>query len=305
MTQVNKKRVVIAGGSGFIGSSLKSELENLGYEVVILTRKGGTQASWDGEKLGKWAELFEGAYAVINLAGETVAQKWTLQAMNSIRDSRLKTTRVIGEAFNSQANPPPVWINASAIGYYGSRGEEELTENSLAGASDQFLPNLCEKWEAEARTACPSTTRLVLVRIGVALGREGGAFLPLLKLAKFFLGGAPGKGTQWFSWIHKQDLVRLIIWAVENHNISGPINAVAPNPVRFNEFCKLLRQKLSRPFSPNIPAFFLQLGTAFGAPDASLLLDSCKVKPIKAIESGFQFSYETVEAAIADLVPPK
>ena len=296
------KRVVIAGGSGFVGKALQSSLEDKGYEVVVLSRREGSRARWDGEKLGEWAKFIDGAFAVINLAGETVAQKWTMQAMTGIEESRVKSSRVIGEAVRKATVAPEVWLNASAIGVYGSRGDEVLNEESKPGSENDFMPRVCLNWESEARSGNRVETRLIFLRIGIVLERDGGAFLALYRLTKAFLGGAPGDGKQWLSWIHRHDLVKMIIWAIENPGGRGVYNACAPNPVRYQDFCSILRSKMGRPFSPNIPGVFLKIGTLLGAPDASLLLDSTRVEPQRALSNGFEFDYPELELAIEDLV---
>jgi hypothetical protein len=298
------KRVVVAGGSGFLGNALLQEFGVNGYEVVVLSRSGrpidGAQTClWDGASLGDWAEELEGAKAVVNLAGEPVTLKWTPANRRRIVDSRVHSTEVIGKAIVKCAAPPPVWVNSSAVGFYGDRGDEVLTEASASGTG--FLTDTCREWEAAVTRYDTPSTRRVWLRTGVVLGKGGGALEPLLKLTKAFLGGAVGNGRQWVPWIHVEDLCRLFRWCVESP-VEGPVNGSAPNPVTNAELMRTLRQVVGRPPTPPAPAFALRVVGALGGPDPSVLLGSMRAVPEVAEREGFQFRHSQLEGAVRALL---
>ncbi len=256
---------------------------------------------WDGKTVGPWAELLEGAHGVINLTGESVAQKWTLDTMKLIVDSRVDSARAIGQAIQACKTPPANWINASAVGFYGDRAAEELTEASPAGDASSFLVECCLKWEgAQKEFETPGTTQSQL-RIGFVCGNDGGGLPTLIKLARGFAGGAVGSGQQYMSWIHIDDICRQCSWILDGSR-SGPFNGTAPEPVTNAEFMSTLRNLLGRPWSPSAPAFALKLASAFGAPDPDVLLMSQRVFPAKSLEQGFEFKYKKLEAALRDLL---
>jgi uncharacterized protein len=299
-------KIVIAGGSGFIGHALIKELGAAGYEVTVLSRdgksvKGADVVKWDGEHVGPWAEELEGAKAVINLAGESVVQHWSEASKQRILLSRVLSTRAIGQAITAAANPPEVWINASAVGYYGDRKAEELTEASAPGPRGSFLVDVCVAWENEIATAATPRTRKAWLRIGFVLGRGGGAFEPLYSLTKWFLGGHVGNGSQSLSWIHVQDLARLFRWVVESP-VEGAINGTSPESVTNRYLMASLRAVVGRPWAPPVPAFMLKVVAGLGGPPASLMLESQRALPAKALESGFKFEYTNLTATFSDLV---
>lgn len=296
------KRVVLAGGSGFVGRQIKAHLQSLGYEVLVLSRGPKAQVGWDGRTVGAWASVLEGAEAVINLSGEPVAQKWTIQAQQGIVSSRVDSTRAIGQAILQCAQPPKRWINASAVGIYGDRGDEVLTETSAPGDKASFLVDCCLQWEAaQDEFELPSTIKSK-VRIGFVCGHDGGGFPVLTKLAKSFAGGAVGNGNQYMSWIHEHDLVRLFTWLVETEFV-GTYNGTAPTPESNQDFMAQLRRQLGRPWAPPAPAFALKLASAFGAPDPDVLLMSQRAVPEAALKSGFTFEFPDLESAFKNLCP--
>lgn len=298
-------KVVVGGAAGFIGKALVRRCREDGDEVVALVRSPQTfeagirPAIWDGKSPGAWAEELEGARAVVNLAGVPVTLKWTEENRRRIVESRVQSAQAIGEAIRACAKPPKVWVNASAVGFYGDRGDEVLTERSTPGTG--FLADVCRRWEAAVEECETPGTRKVWIRTGVVLGRGGGAFEPLAKLTRLFLGGAAGDGAQWMPWIHLEDLVDLYRWCFEA-DVAGPVNGSAPEPARNRDFLAALRQAAHRPWSPPVPALALSLvGHLFG-PDPSVLLDSDRVIPELALSQGFEFRHRNLGETLRELV---
>lgn len=294
-------KVVIAGASGLIGQALVNALS--GHEVVALNRSAKPQAGarvvqWDGASLGSWERELEGADALVNLAGAPVTLKWTKENKRLITESRVHTTEMLSQAVAACNEPPKVWVNGSAVGFYGDTGDTTVDEAAPSGKG--FLPELCLAWERAVDFA-PSPTRKVLLRTGVVLSNHGGAFPPLLKLAKLFLGGPAGKGKQWMPWIHIEDEVRLIQWCFDN-DVRGPVNACAPLPVQNSELMRLLRSLVRRPWSPPVPEFALRVVGKTMGPDPEVVLMSSKVLPTVAMDGGFAYSHPMLEEALSDLV---
>jgi uncharacterized protein (TIGR01777 family) len=299
-------KIIIAGGSGFLGHYLSSALSEKGYDVVVLSRHEDTASNprkvkWDGRKVEAWADELEGAFAVINLAGESVSKHWSTESKLAMLESRIFSTQAIGDAITASAKPPQVWINSSATGYYGNRGDEILAETSPAGPKGSFLVDVCVAWEDEQMRVATPKTRKAHIRTGVVLGRGGGAFEPLLSLTKFFLGGKVGSGQQYVSWIHVADLVGIYCWVLENE-ISGAVNGTAPEPVTNEELMTMFRAILRRPWAPPVPAFLLKLVSALGGPEASLLLEGQRALPAVAQEKGYEFRFPRLREALVDLV---
>ena len=306
-------RVVIAGGSGFLGQSLSRALAAAGHEVRVLSRSaprvgpaepwpgrpGVSTAWWSGTaQLEGWTHLVDGADGVVNLAGESIAEgRWTDRRKRQLEDSRIATTRAIGQAMGSAQPGPRVLVNASAVGYYGSRGDEVLTESSPPG--DDFLGRLALRWEDEARRAVASGTRLVLLRTGIVLARDGGALAKMITPFQWFAGGPIGSGRQYMSWIHLADWTALVLWLLDG-SLEGPVNATAPTPVPNAEFAQELGAALRRPSFVSTPAVALRL--ALGEMADALLLGGQRVVPARALEAGFQFRYPALGAALADLL---
>lgn len=304
MIEMADKRVVLAGGTGFLGKELAKLWLEKGYSVAVLSRSGKqvpgcTAIEWDGSHVGTWRQALDGAAAVVNLSGEPIAQRWTPAVRRGILESRVTTTRAIGKAVQSCIHPPASWVNASAVGYYGDTGDWESAESSRAGTG--FLAEVAEAWEREVDEHGRPETKAVKLRIGLVLGKGGGALKALAPLTNLFLGGHLGSGRQWVPWIHVRDLARMVVWAVEN-GIEGPVNACAPNPVRQSEFMKALRSELARPWSPPVPRFALKMAEAVGAPPAEVLLASQRVLPVAALSRGFEFEFEQLAPALADLL---
>jgi len=296
--------ITISGGTGFVGRRLVKRLLADDHSVHLLMRRGKTGLAakvaysiWDAAETNPPAESLAGADAIIHLAGESVAQRWTPSAKRRIGGSRVAGTQRLVEALPALDRRPSVLICASAIGYYGSRGDEELTETSPPGAG--FLPEVCVEWENTARLAEAMGVRVVNLRIGVVLGPEGGMLAKVLPVFRMGGGGRLGSGTQWMSWIHIEDLVSLIVLALKHDGLRGPVNAAAPNPVRNSEFTDTLATAVRRPAIFPVPAFALQM--LFGEM-AEVMLGSQRVIPRVAENAGFRFEYPTLKQALDNLL---
>jgi hypothetical protein len=299
--------IVIAGGSGFLGSALAHALTSEGHDVAVLTRRESNRSAapplsfvrWtpDGNA-GPWARVIDGASAVINLSGESIAGKrWSPAQKTMLRDSRLLATGSLTAAIRQASLPPGAFISGSAVGYYGDRGEETLTESSPAGTD--FLATLARDWEAAA-SAVSHVTRVALVRTGIVLDRRGGALPKMLPPFKMFAGGPLGTGTQYMSWIHKDDWVRLVTWMLTAEGARGPLNATGPSPVTNAEFSKALGHVLKRPSLLPAPAFALRI--ALGEMADALLLSGQRALPVRATDLGFSFRYSNIDEALASVL---
>jgi uncharacterized protein (TIGR01777 family) len=302
-------RIVIAGGTGFLGSPLSEVLAEDGHEVRVLTRSlgpgesrhesgtgvpGVTRVGWtpNGET-GAWVGAIEGADAVVNLAGESISgRRWTPQRKAQLRDSRVLPTRSLARAIASASSPPPVFINVSAIGFYGSSGDAVKTEEAPAG--QDFLAQLCDEWEQEAIRAERVETRVVRLRTGLVLERSGGALAEMLTPFRFFAGGPLGSGRQYMSWIHRTDWIEMVRWIIQTDAIAGPVNATAPHPVRNVEFAKALGHAIHRPSLVRVPAFVLR---AVVGELAESLVTGQRAIPARAHAAGFYFRYPEIEMA--------
>ncbi len=294
--------IAITGASGFIGRRLMKALSN-GHTVRVLSRHAGTNLPagvklyvWDPVKGQPPLESLEGADAVVHLAGEPIAQRWNDEVKQKIRDSRVAGTRNLVQALSALNQRPPVLVCSSAIGYYGSRGDEVLTESSASGAG--FMADVCIAWEKEADGAEALGMRVVKIRTGVVLGANGGALTMMIKPFKAGMGGKLGSGHQWMSWIHLDDLVGIIRHALENP-LCGPVNGTAPNPVTNDDFTKHLAHALHRPAVFPVPAFMLK--TMFGEM-SEVMLASQRVLPRAAEAAGYQFRYAEVAAALENIL---
>jgi hypothetical protein len=278
--------IAITGASGFIGRALVSRIANLGQTTRGISTRSRIAHS-----------ALNGCEAVIHLAGEPVAQRWTAAAKERIRNSRVEGTRNLVQAIAAMdTKRPSVLVSASAIGYYGSRGDEILTEDASPGAD--FLSEVCLAWEQEAREAEKLGVRVVTPRFGVVLGQGGGALQMMLPAFRLGAGGRIGSGTQWMSWIHVDDLVNLITFAVSHAALQGPANATAPNPVTNGDFTRELAQALHRPALIPVPEFALRL--LFGEM-SSMLTGSQRAIPRAALDAGFKFRYSDLGSALAAL----
>lgn len=296
-------RVVLAGGAGLVGSALAASLLRDGHEVVVLSRSpggpsGARVALWDGRTLGEWRSELEGAGAVVNLSGHPVFSRWNARTRALIVDSRIESTRVIGEAIAAATAPPSVWVNLSAVGYYGDTGSRLVEESSPPG--EGVMPETCVAWERACMDAPAHGARKVLARMGVVLSRHGGALRPLTLLTKCFLGGHLADGSHGMSWVHEADAVGILRHAIDEP-LEGPVNVVAPHPVSHREFMATLRKMLHRPWSPPIPRFAVQLAGVFGVPPADILLEGQYALPANALLSGYAFLHPDLEEALRSL----
>jgi len=292
-------KFLITGGTGFIGQPLCRALLRHGHELLILSRRASPQASssaetflpWDAPE---WTRAAQDADVVINLAGEPIAAKrWSPPQKALIRDSRLGTTRRLVDAMTGWPKPPSVFISASAIGYYGPRGDEQLTEADEAGSG--FLADLSRAWEAEALRAESLGVRVVRMRMGLVLGPGGGALSKMIPPFQWFLGGPLGTGRQWLSWIHRDDVIGLIEWVVNTSFIRGAVNVTAPEPVTMHAFCRALGAVLHRPSWAPVPAAVLR---AVMGEMAEMVLTGQRVIPRVALQHHYPFAHAALPSAL-------
>jgi uncharacterized protein len=300
-------KIVIAGATGLIGRKLTASLLERGSTVVALTRNLNTSqtthsalefALWDGESVGNWRQHFDGADAVINLSGQSIgSRRWTAGRKQQLLASRVNPTRAFVEAMKNCQTKPRVFLNASAVGYYGNVETGDVTEDHPAG--DDFLGKLCSDWESTALAATHLGVRVVLLRSGIVLDPKGGAMQRMLLPYKFFAGGPLGSGQQWLPWIHREDEIRAFLFALDQGKISGPINVAAPEPVTMREFSKAVGKALHRPSAFSVPPVILRatLGEM-----ADIVLKGQRVIPKRLVEAGFEFRFPTLEGALADLL---
>jgi hypothetical protein len=299
-------KVVACGVSGLIGQPLSAALLDKGYEVVRLVRRKGPAISgarerevwWWPPALGDWVKEIDGAHAVINLSGEPIAgRRWTPAQKKELRSSRLNATKAVVESISQAKNKPKVLVNASAVGFYGPRDSSQIDEGAEGGSD--FLSELCREWEKEARKAEAFGVRVVSLRTGIVLSRDGGALAKMLPPFRFFLGGPLGSGRQFLSWIHIEDEVAAILKALEDPSLKGPVNLTAPEPVPMKEFAAVLGRVLRRPSVFRVPGFVLKL---LLGEMAGLLLTGQNVTPRKLVEAGFRFRHPKLETALRALL---
>ncbi len=300
-----KQRIILAGGSGFVGSALSIELVRRDYEVIVLTRSprqradGIREIAWDGKNPGQWAPLLDNAFAIVNLTGKNINCRHTPKNLKAITASRVDSVNAIAAAIKQIQTPPQVWVQASATGFYGDTGNHTCDEAAPNGTDS--LAKVCQVWESAFENADLPKTRKVILRLGVVLGNEGGALPVLAKLTKCFLGGSAGSGQQFISWIHLQDLVQMFVTAVERKDSNGTYNAVSPAPTTNEIFMKELRAALHRPWSPPAPAFAIELGASLMGTDPSLALVSQRCVPKRFLEAGFAYRFPELPSALKDL----
>jgi uncharacterized protein (TIGR01777 family) len=299
-------KILITGATGLIGRPLCRALTDEGHTVIALSRNPEKAGDLAAAKVFQWqaqagpppAEALESIEAVVHLAGEPIAgRKWSDEQKRRIRDSRVISTRNLVDGIRAAAPRPAALISSSAVGFYGDRGDEQLDEDSPPG--DGFMPDICREWEAEAARASEADVRVVLVRTGVVLAREGGALEKMLPPFKLGVGGKLASGRQWFPWIHLDDIVEIFRHAILSFTLSGPINGVAPAVVTNKEFTEQLAHALHRPSLFPVPEFVLRI--LFGEM-ADVLLGSQRVAPRRLLESGYEFQYPQLAPALEDLV---
>jgi uncharacterized protein (TIGR01777 family) len=308
-------KLVIPGGSGQVGMVLARAFHHRGDEVVVLSRTQNSSlpwrvVQWDGESLGAWTREFENADAIINLAGQSVNCRYTAENRRVIIDSRLKSTRVVGQAIAETERAPRVWLQASTATLYAHRydaANDEATGSigcSEPNAPDtwQFSIDVVKKWEREVNAAATPQTRRVLMRSAIIMSPDrGGPFDTLLTLVRFGLGGTYGDGKQYVSWIHDQDFARAVIWLIEHEELRGPVNLAAPNPLRNAEFMRDIRSAWGIPVGLPATEWMLELGAFVLRSETELILKSRRVVPGRLLDSGFTFQFPTWADAARDL----
>lgn len=302
------KKIIITGATGLIGQQLTIKLTDMGYKITIFTRNPDNAqkklpnvhkvVKWEYDYVDEWLHELESVDAVIHLAGANLSTKrWNKEYKKLLYDSRIISTKKLIEAIKTVERKPKVFITASAIGYYGNRSDEILTEESEAGKD--FLANLCNDWEKEAKNVEQFGVRSVQIRTGLALSRNEGALKQMLPAFKYFIGGPLGNGKQWYSWLHIEDIVNVYVKALESEILSGPINAVSPNPVTMKKFAKILGDVLHRPSFFSVPKIILLL--VIGQV-AEVVTSSQRVVPEKLLNSSFKFKFEKLEDALRDIL---
>jgi len=306
-------KIAITGATGFVGSRLVERLQEEGHSIVVLTRSAdhGRKVfpaiafprveivEYSPLESGVWQKSLSGCDAVVNLAGAPISERWSDEHKRAIVDSRVVGTQKLVAAL-AQADPKPsVWVNASAIGYYGT-SETETFDEASQPVEDDFLSQVCRQWEAAAQQVKNYGPRLVIFRLGIVLGM-GGAVAKMLTPFRMFAGGPIGSGKQWFSWIHREDLVNLIIKALNDPQMEGIYNATAPNPVRMGEFCKTLGKVLKRPSWLPVPEFALEAMLGDGA---KVVLEGQQVLPTRIQATDYEYQYSQVKEALVDIVNP-
>jgi len=298
--------IVMAGATGFLGRPLAAALVADGHTVVILSRAGRSSVpgvrtvAWDPQRpAAPWVAELEGAAAVVNLAGEPIADhRWTAAQKHRIEESRVTATRRIAEVIAQSREPAAVLVSGSGVGFYGRCGDEIVTEET--GAGSDYLSGVCRRWEAQAVTASSSATRVACIRTGLVLAHDGGALARMLLPFRLGLGGRLGSGRQYWPWIHRQDWVDLVRFVLRTPGAAGPINATAPEPVTNAAFTRAMGRALGRPTIAAVPAFALRI--ALGEMADSLLLAGQRAVPAKASKLGFKFAYESLSAALEDVL---
>ncbi len=298
------KHIVIAGGSGFIGTSLVNILHSSGYKVYILSRKEPkifpkySRIQWDAKTIGLWSEVIEGAECIIQLTGANVgAKRWSKEYKKEIFDSRIDSTLVLVSAVNNATVAPKTFISTSGVGFYGNVSKDIICEEDSKSGTD-FLATVCFEWE-KATEHIRKDVRSVILRIGVVLDPNEGALSKIALPYKFFVGGTLGNGSQVLSWIHRDDLLNIFTFALENEKLNGVFNATAPNPITMEEFCKTIGKVLDRPSIFPVPTFVLKL--LLGEMSGIVLMGQ-NAPPRKLEAHTFKYSYQNIEPAIRNLL---
>lgn len=300
-------KIIVTGGTGFIGKRLVETLAAARHNVILLTRNPASidmsahrsvqLRVWDGKTLGAWASDVDGADAVMNFAGESIgAKRWTSTQKGKILNSRVDATRAIIGAIRQAKKKPSVLVNASAVGYYGPVESDEVTENHPCGKG--FLADVCMRWEQEARAAEQLRVRVVILRQGVVVDEGGGALDRMALPFKMFVGGPVGSGKQWFPWVHRDDVVNIALFALENQKLAGAVNVAAPESVTMKQFCDALGRAMHRPSWAPVPGIVLKI--ALGEM-SGMLLTGQQVVPSKLLHIGYNFRFPKLDRALTDI----
>ncbi|RJR50562.1 MAG: TIGR01777 family protein [Desulfobacteraceae bacterium] len=299
-------KILMTGGTGFVGTILTRAFLRKGHDVTVLTRssrtepgpKGLSYLSADPTRKGEWQEHVPDHDAVVNLAGASIFKRWTKKHKAAIRESRIDVTENLVEAISRGKRRGIRLLSTSAVGYYGFRGDEILDESSRSG--EGFLASLSREWESAALRAADHGAEVVILRFGVVLGRNGGAIEQMIRPFRWYMGAPLGSGKQWFSWIHEEDLTAAYIYILENKDLSGAVNCTAPEPVKNEEMTRVLGREMGKPvFMPAVPGFVLKsvLGEF-----ASVILQGQRVIPKRLLQAGFQFRFPDIRSAFRDLL---
>ena len=289
-------KIIIAGGSGFLGKNLEQFFLNQNHEVKILTRnpKQKNEVFWDAKSLGNWKDELENSDVLINLTGKSVDCRYTEKNKKEILNSRIYSTKVLQQAVDECQNPPKIWLNSSsATIYVHSETQLNAEENGIIG--DDFSMNICKAWEKEFYKFESSTTRKVALRTSIVLAKNGGAFPKFLGITKLGLGGKQGRGNQMISWIDIYDFCNAVQFIIENESLKGSINITAPNPISNDDFMKTIRKKTKVPFGISSPVWLLELASIFLKTETELMLKSRNVYPKILLENGFRFRYSNFD----------
>jgi uncharacterized protein len=306
-----KLRIMLAGGSGFLGGVLAKHFDRRGWEVIVLTRSPGERSDgvqevfWDTKSLGEWAKFVDGAEAVINLTGKSVDCRYNEANRRAIIASRVDSTRVLGEAVAKCIQPPRVWLNSSSATIYKHTFDTPMDESGETGATpaveDEFSIEVIRRWERALEEAQTPATRKVAMRTTMVLGKSGGVFPVLRRLARFGLGGKMGDGRQCISWIHEEDFCRATGWIITNEKLSGVINVAAPDPLPNKETMRFVRKACGVPFGLPATKWMLEVGAVFLRTETELIIKSRRVVPGRLLASGFEFKFPHLGDALEDL----
>jgi uncharacterized protein len=301
------KKIVLAGGSGYLGSRIAEYFSTKDFEVVILSREQKENKTnirtilWDAKSFGTWCNELEGAEVIINLTGESVDCRYNEKNKKLIYSSRLDSTNIIGEAIKRCTYAPKLWINASSATIYRSSFDKPMTE-ATGEIGNDFSMDVCKQWEAVFNQHKLTKTRKVILRTSIVLGNSGGAFVPYKILTRIGLGGVQGSGKQYSSWLHEKDFCRIVEWIIKTPDATGVYNTTAPFPITNQIFMNALRSVLNIPFGIPLPGWLLNIGAVLARTETELLLKSRWVLPERLLNEGFQFEFPKIEDAFADLV---
>lgn len=308
---MNQPRLILAGGSGFLGQVLARHFQSLGWEVVVFARtpqanRAAREVGWDGATLGAWTRELEGARAVINLSGRTVDCRYTAKNRREMMDSRVNSTRIFGEAIARCQTPPPVWLNASTATIYkhtyGPAWNEAGEIGATPEAKDEFSVQIARAWEEMFAAAQTPRTRKVAIRSAMVFGNGPNSVFPVLRrMTRLGLGGWMASGRQFVSWIHELDFCRAIEWIIARDDFSGPVNLAAPNPLTNAEMMRLFRERYKMPIGLPAPEWLLEIGAFFLRTETELVIKSRRVVPGRLLANGFQFQFPTLCEVLADL----
>ncbi len=300
------KKIIIAGGTGFLGTSLANHYSNQDTEIIILTRgkskiRGGIQyESWDGKTIGSWIKVIDNSDIVINLNGKSVDCRYTKKNKSLIYSTRLESTNILGQAILQCNTPPKLWINSASATIYRHSVDKEMDEYT-GEFGEGFSIDVCQKWEAAFNQFELKQTRKVILRTGIVLGKSGGPMKPLKMLAKLGFGGKQGSGEQYVSWLHEYDFVNIIDFIASNQDINGAYNITAPTPLPNSDFMKAIRQALKIRVGISMPRWLLELGAIITGTETELILKSRRVVPAKLLEAGYHFKFKEINKALFNL----